>query len=347
MIAGFESLDTEFKHACAITNGIDELVLSIKDSKELTPDGVYADTVLKLNGIELAELAGTEGFLDGIKRGASKIYEWIKELIKTIRGWFNGSTKKDYEQAKKEITSDLILVNRIKELKAQGIDAYLKHDLDEGTVMIVKRMPTNVKKEVNDSLNTIKAVAVSTPTEINEAAIGTVLSTVANRVVTAMKSINLRIEEIQRIDPTGETLEVLGLSRDHSVIVDAVKGSGAYFAKMDQKDFSSNVKSLVKDSEAAQSELAKATVALDKMNEAAKGHEGTERSSQLSRSVSVVKNLAEIAGIYRDTVITINGQVMMAYKNAENSIIKQAVLEAMKNTDEVSNKYLNDAVAAL
>jgi len=343
-ISGFESLESEFEHTCAITKGMDELVLAINESNELTPDAVYTDTVLKLNGIELVELSGTEGFLDGVKKGAMKVYEWVKQLVKTIRDWFAGSNKKEYDQAKKEITEDLVLVKRISELKERGIDAYLKHDPGEGVTTIVRRLPQGAKKEINAAIKTVEAVSVSTPEDISNAVIIPALSLIASRTVTAMKGIKLRIEEVKRIDPTGETLDALGLSLD-SVIVDTA--SGSYFEKMDNKDFANDAKVLVKDSEAAQSELSKATTSLDRMNEAAKGHEGTERGSQLSRAVSIVKLLAEIAGIYRDVIISINSQLTQASKHAEHAVIKKAIQEALKNTDEATSKYLDAALAAL
>lgn len=345
-ISGFESLAAEFDHTCAITNGMDELVLAINESNELTPDAVYADTVLKLNGIELVELAGTEGFLDGVKRGSLKIYEWIKELIKTIRSWFSGSNKKKYDEAKKDLNDEVLFSDWVKDLEQKGIDGFTKHDPDENVVAVIRRMPREAKEEVNRAIKTIEAVATSTPEEVNQAVIGTVLSTIAGRTQSAMKSIDSRIEEINRIDPTGETLSSLGLSKN-STVVDRAKASGSELSKADQRDFANSVKALVKDSEAVQSELAKATIAMDKMNEAAKGHENNERGSQLSRAVSVLKLVAEIAGIYRDVIITVNSQMLIGYKQAVGTIVKTAIREALKHSDDLTSKYLDDAIAAL
>lgn len=79
-----------------------------------SPDSKYALAVLKMHAADAGFVAGTEGFIDSIKRGASNIKEWILKVIKSIRDFFSkkrkphkGSVKKSKEEIAKEVKGEL------------------------------------------------------------------------------------------------------------------------------------------------------------------------------------------------------------------------------------------------
>lgn len=341
-VSGMESVNAEFNMTYNLAAGLEAIATAGHGATVEGYEASYAMTVFTLNGIDFA---GQEGFLDSVKRGARKVYEWIKDLIKTIRGWFTGSSKAKYEEAKKEITEDLILVKRVKELKDQGIDAYIKHDHDEGVSRIIKRMPSEVKKAVNEEIKNVDIPDATTPEELDLSIRGTVINDIAAKVASRINALNKRVDEIKRIDPTGETLKSLGLDSNWNFITDATRNKEIAFSREDQQKFAKRVDALVSASDEAQKELATATVALDRMNESAKGHD--EKAHQLSRAVAVVKELTDIAGIYRDTVITISSQLNMGYKKASTKIVKDAIMNALKSADPAADRYLQDAMKEL
>lgn len=65
-----------------------------------SPNSVYAFTVLKLHAQDAGLVAGQEGFLDHVKKGASTIKEWIRKLIAAIVSYVTGSRKTLQEQRK-------------------------------------------------------------------------------------------------------------------------------------------------------------------------------------------------------------------------------------------------------
>lgn len=338
-IAGLEALSHEFTQVYNLTRGMEALHEEIDYTDNPIPEVIYAKTVLELNNIELTDVVGSEGFLDSIKKGAKKVYEWIKDLIRAIRNWFTGGSKKEYEEAKKELKEaskeDDFVKAALEVVMAGGVSAAK----DPQIKSIIKRLPDSVKRQASESIKT-----QSTETE---AITDSVVNEIAAKVASRISALNKRVEEIKRIDPTGETLEALGLSPDWNFITDGARNQGVHFSKEDQATFAKRVKAFVDNSEEAQRELAKAVLALEKMNEASRGHEGNERGSQLSRAVSVVKELTDIAAIYRDTVMTINSQVQIGYKKAETSIVKNALLDALKNSNEAANQYISDAINSL
>lgn len=343
-VAGMESIQHEFDQAYHLAAGFESIVAAGPSGSVDGVESTYAMTVFTLNDISFD---GQEGFLDSVKKGARKVYEWIKDLIKTIRNWFNGSNKAEYEKAKNEITDDLVLINQVKKLKDKGIDAYISHDHDEGVTRIIKRMPTGAKQELNQAIVKAELEGVTTPVELREKITGTVVNEIAAKVATMVRGLNARAAEVKRIDPDGTAMEALGLYSEWNFITDATKNVADHFSKEDQAVFGKRAKGMVDNSEEAQKELARAIVNLDKLNEKYKGHEHTDEGRLLSRCVAIVKLLTEIAGIYRDTVISINSLAQKAAKDVQDGIVKDALRAAIQNTDEATAEYLKQLMEAM
>jgi len=90
------------EHEAELLNGYVDLVDSNGDAELKTPEAIYTETVLKLDGDTYGIVDGQEGFLDNIKRGSTKVYEWIKSLIRAIKDWLFGKPKQEVAKVEKE-----------------------------------------------------------------------------------------------------------------------------------------------------------------------------------------------------------------------------------------------------
>lgn len=81
-------------HAINMVSGCESLVAG----NHQDPNAVYAFTVLKLHAQDAGLVAGQEGFLDHVKKGASTVKEWIRKLIAAIMSYVTGSRKTLQEQ---------------------------------------------------------------------------------------------------------------------------------------------------------------------------------------------------------------------------------------------------------
>jgi hypothetical protein len=75
---------SEVEHFSTILSGCE----SINAGGELTPNGHYASSVLKLHAQDEGLVAGQEGFTDAVKKGAKKTGEFVKKLFEAIKKWF-------------------------------------------------------------------------------------------------------------------------------------------------------------------------------------------------------------------------------------------------------------------
>ncbi|QDB70255.1 hypothetical protein CF8_0087 [Aeromonas phage CF8] len=74
--------------------------ISNKDFK--TVNAKYTQTVLRLNGCDLAVIAGQEGLGTAIKEGAKKVLDMLLNLIKAVKDFFFGSKGKNKEVQMRE-----------------------------------------------------------------------------------------------------------------------------------------------------------------------------------------------------------------------------------------------------
>lgn len=333
-----------FEHEAELVTGYDALLDHVENDTPKTPEAVYTETVLKLDAGTYDIVDGQEGFLDSIKRGASKVYEWIKSIIRAIRNWFSGNNRKEYTTAVVELKNFEIGGNFDKQLE-KSLAEFDKHW--SGLLKDVSRhTDADTKKEIKEIVLE-GATELKNDVEKREKIIGTIVNEIAAKVSVRLKQAETRVKEIKRVDPTGETLESLGLSKDWNFITEAVKSNDVDFSKENQANFAHRVKTIVNDSEDIQTELSKAVRSLEKMNEANRHTEDNAESRKVARAGSIVKELSEIASIYRDIIVTISSQVQMGYKKAETSIVKSALTDALKHSDDTANKYIQQAIDSL
>lgn len=106
----------EMDHVCNLVSGFESYLKGTGENIE------YAKTAFRLNGINLPDVAGNEGFMDAIKAGGKKMMEMIANMLKSIKKFFFGmfgskkaeAAKKAPEEIKKDVTE-------IKKLKSDDI----------------------------------------------------------------------------------------------------------------------------------------------------------------------------------------------------------------------------------
>lgn len=336
-ITGFESLDVEFENTCALANGVDELVLAINEDNELTGDAVFADTVLKLNDIDLVALEGTEGFLDGIKKGAMKTYEWIKALIRSIRDWLTGKTAQAYKAASTGLNAAVTKIDNL----ATSVSAALRGGVNKVSASIespkivketLRRLDSSTKAVVDDNMK----LAAEAPIVAEK--VDKLRSETIERITTSIKrqysGIGKELTEVERIDPDHTTLKRLGVEDQYTKVQAGVKNTPARLDKIPDGKFSYLVSDLLRLASEAQLMLSSATTGLDRINEST----DTEERA-VSRAVAVVRHIGAMAARYRDLIITLNSQATKASDDIVMDITKQAVREAVKNTADTTTDY--------
>lgn len=102
---------SDVEHFAIVLSGCE----SINHGDYKAPDSTYAQAVLKLHAQDAGFVAGQEGFLDSIKKGASNVKEWVLKLIKAITDWWK-SLKSD----KRNVNADIIKKLSPEELQELG-----------------------------------------------------------------------------------------------------------------------------------------------------------------------------------------------------------------------------------
>lgn len=329
-----------FEHEAEMLGGYDGLVTCVNDGLPLTADATYTHSVLKLHAQdEGVSVSGQEGFLDSIKRGASKIYEWIKSIIRAIRNWFTGGSKGTYDAARKELerkNSKDWATKQVAELKSKGIDAVMKENGDHGFAVLSKMSVgerTELDKAYEEAANEFNASV-----DGNEIITDKMIDDVINKISVKISQVKTHINEIERVDPEFKSFKILGVPHwEYSN--DYFDKNAQYTDGIKHSDFFKEIKELLRLAGNAQADLDTATRNLDKYNIANRNSTDRELPRILSRSGVILKELAEIASIYRELIITVNTQMDLQYKKAERSILKSTFLLLRERTGMDADRY--------
>lgn len=335
------------EHEAELLNGYVDLVDSNGDAELKTPEAIYTETVLKLDGDTYGIVDGQEGFLDNIKRGATKVYEWIKSLIRAIKDWLFGKPKQEVAKVEKEFIEtaadlDDITSETGKEI-SEIIRSVMESHIAEPAKLNVKRnlsrVPLEDRKIINETV-----VGIPGYTEKSEK----IVSEMATRMVTRLNSVANNIAEIERIDPDHIISKELGITD----FLDTYSKKG-----VDQSKFlleisnSGTIKlaaeAIVKVARGFDTALAHATNSLEKMNSKGPFAVENEESRQVARAGSIVKELAESTNKMRDLVTTLDSQLLKTAAQMESTALKNRITEAMKYTSEASGEYLQKALDEL
>lgn len=164
----------DIEHYSRIIAGCESINHVLSGNGSLTEDGRYAQSVLKLRAQdEFGALAGNESLLEGVKKGARKLKEWIVALVKSMVGFITGSTKKvkevgaradefakkynslkaeQKEKAKEEIKSIVTPHGQVFTRIADKLEALQKESEDKAFDVI------GFKPDLSQTLKRIKAV---------------------------------------------------------------------------------------------------------------------------------------------------------------------------------------------
>ncbi|QYN80125.1 hypothetical protein PQD71_gp201 [Kosakonia phage Kc263] len=332
------------EHEVEMLTGFDELAECVENGLELTPSAKYTDSVLKLHAAdEGMSVAGQEGFLDSIKRGAIKVYEWIKALIKAIKEWLFGPKKKEYDEAKKVIEKDGDLVEEVRKLGGKGIDGVIHQDKVK---LLTKQLPSDVKVGIDTA---IKEEARN-PTFLET------LKNVRSDLVDQLTTISLRqldmignaITEIKRLDPNGESLKKLEISpiyRSADELQESIDKVRTIMGRVKDDGLPKMIKEIIVITDNVYISMIEGTSALSKLNERAKGNEAEERG--LSRTATVLNHVGTISNALRNLVITIDSQLEKAISVAKNDLVKNAMRNAKEESWAASVDYINIMNGAL
>lgn len=341
--AGIEALASDFDHIIAMAKGFEDLHEEIPGTSEAsTGEAAYVKGVLHLHEIDLEQTAGTEGFLNAVKRGAGKIKEWILALIRAIRNWLKGDQDKKYEEAKKELKEE--------ENKTDNGDKLVASAMDILSSPAVARPLQRVEKEVKDDIiSSIKEHTAELREEgkfsikdgNKESFHNTEINKVAELIARLLKSVLVNATEIARIDPTGETRDLLGLGKWN--FKDGSTANKIFLFERDvQENFFKRIDIVIRDTEYKEEDLQTAVKNLEKLNS-----DSSIPDNKLSRAAAVVKEMTAIVSKQKDMIISINSRAATGYKNAGTGLVKTALLKVIKQTDEHTAKYIQDAINSL
>lgn len=83
----------DMTHYGRIIAGLESVHEHINYNAGIDVDGTYALAVLELHAQDEGEVAGTEGFMDAVKKGAQDIARWIKQVLTAIANFLMGKRK--------------------------------------------------------------------------------------------------------------------------------------------------------------------------------------------------------------------------------------------------------------
>lgn len=336
VVAGFE-------HEAELLVGLDDLRDITDHEVPKTPEAVYTETVLKLDGGTYDIVDGQEGFLDNIKRGATKVYEWIKSIIKAIKEWLFGKPRREVAEVEKsvikiskELDEQLKVVDKAtsEDILRTVADLHVPEAQKQKIKQAIQRIPADDRAIINQ---TTVPTADTPSTDKSEK----IISEMSNRLISRVKSVKTNLDEIKRVDPEGIVSKELGIDDFlKNIADDSLTSSRLGLGLASSRIITDVAEVIVKAAQGYDIALADATKHLEKMNNEGPFAVEDERSRQVSRAAKVVLELGNAANKMRDLVVSLDSQLMKTAAQMETIALSARVIEAMKHTREPSNQYL-------
>lgn len=343
VVAGFE-------HEAELLVGFDDLRDLTDHKATKTPEAIYTETVLKLDGGTYDIVDGQEGFLDNIKRGATKVYEWIKSIIKAIKEWLFGKPRREVAEVEKsvikiskELDDRLEVVDKAtsEDIIRTISDLHIPEAQKQKMKQAIQRMPAEDRTIINQ---TTVPMSDTSSTDKSEK----IISEMSNRLISRVKSVKTNLEEIKRVDPETIVSKELGVDDFlKNIADDSLTNSRLGLGLASSRIIADVAEVIVKAAQGYDIALGDATKHLEKMNSEGPFGVDDERSRQVSRAAKVVLELGNAANKMRDLVITLDSQLLKITTQMETTALKARLTEAMKHTSEVSNQYLQIALDSL
>lgn len=345
VVAGFE-------HEAELLVGLDDLRDITDHEAPKTPEAVYTETVLKLDGGTYDIIDGQEGFLDNIKRGASKVYEWIKSIIKAIKEWLFGKPRREVAAVEKSIVETSADLDKLLDHPTEMSlpEVTIERSIEESKIEVARRLRVlnAVKRVRNEDRKIINETVVDHETLAEHDRSEKLINEMSTKLTSRLDSVAKNIEEIDRVDPERIISKELGI--DKFLILyskTGISGSRVLLTFADTKTITLASERIVKVAREFDSALSQATKSLEKMNGEGPFAVEDERSRQVSRAAKVVLELGNAANKMRDLVMTLDSQLLKTAGQIETAAIRAKLTEAMKHTSEASNQYLQMALDEL
>lgn len=187
---------------------------SINQGMYRAPEARYASGVLRLHAQDLGVVAGQEGFLDSIKRGAQNVVKWVKQLMTAIGNWFKsiyskftGKEVKDKLTLSKEVSETILAPNLERvliELNAinsvdvsdlvKDVEKYLSEAKKGGDLSKIHETVTTELRNVKDKLE--KQVRSLKENNDDDNATASKLGTDLKRIADASNILFLSIKKV-------------------------------------------------------------------------------------------------------------------------------------------------------
>lgn len=343
-----------FEHEAELVTGYDDLVSHHEHQTPKTPEAVYTETVLKLEAGTYGIIDGQEGFLDNIKRGATKVYEWIKQLIKSIRDWFFGKSQKDMTEVKRVLPEKVKYFNELPEKiqteasagtlpKPQLISAVMTEKGSKAISETINRLPTEDKKIFEGEL-----IQAGEDPEIKEK-ITIIYDDVIEKIGAKLKgrvtSLRVHEAEIDRLDPSKVARsKTLNLERYETHVSDELGDLEGWIQGVTANRLPAVLKDLLDISTLADKALARGTDNLNKLNQQG-GEKSPKEQQQLARAANVLKEYGAISAGLRDLILTLDAELSKGIERAWDRVVKETMQKALKVTSERSARIMADMIA--
>lgn len=335
--AGFESLMSDFTHVQKVLTGVEDLHEEINFDGPLGDEVEYATTVLKLNDIDLPELAGQEGFMDQIKRAGTKAKEFIKQLIIAIRNYF-----KPKEADVKQVETLLRSMRK----RANG-EKLLDDAVQLATTGNVVDLASFSKERASKIRDNVRRLTPEERTAVQQAAdqVGS-NADIQDKVVMVNDNVRLRVNgvinrftktiqtalnEISRIDPTGESQSLIKIN--HLERIRKMVESLASNSDNTSTDIEANINALcdLRGQLSAQKDVA--TKELDHM-----ASRGDQEERVLNRATSVLQELVKAVEAACNAVLSVDSAIRKTESEVVDKITREIFRRAASSLgEEVGN----------
>ena len=340
-----------FEHEAEMLTGYDELATAVSEGQALSPEATYTYSVLKLHAQDDGvQVSGQEGFLDSVKRGATKVYEWIMALIRSIRDWLFGKPRQVAQEKQEEVIELAKTYDEITASPEAIASKPIEKIVEETPLPPVKqqkvkaaiaRIPREDKVVIQEQMRTTSALDA----EIDDRKL---VKEMLQRLTTRLDAVKNNVDEISRIDPDANLSDELGIKYFLTIYgkggVDNVTG---FFRNGGAEGMLSISRKVLELSNDLEKNFADATKKLEKIAQDTKAGTDQAANRKASRGAAILKEMGEAAAKLRDFIMTLDSQLQITAAKIQTAAIRNALIKAMPEVSESSAKYMQQAMDEL
>lgn len=332
---------SDIDHFSSMISGCESLIAG-----KHTPDSVYAFTVLKLHAQDAGYVAGQEGFLDNVKKGAKNTKDWILKLLKAIRDFFFGSNRNKIKKlaADTEVAAKIIEKDTIKAIVPDSVPEIVKINKEvtgssawgDAVMKEYNALPAEEKKETDEKIEKILS-----DQELNELGKDAVeaLKTKLTAKLESMKRLGNSISEFGK-DTTSAfknnggdlTIDLVGMTRDAEK--ELVQGIESAIKDLKISNLSSTIKWFMTIAESYTKDLDVITTKAKQLAEK------TDDKVALGRINIISLAYSNLIKCYQDLVIISNHVLTKTIAKTQDKVIKTILSKVAAASRPDSDKYV-------